>query len=218
MITAGSATPAWGSQSLTLQRQSIGGHGPGGGALPPWCSLAPAPCSAPACPGQMLLAIGSGGHNRAVRSQHEPSQDPELPGDPAPFPAPFPAILTVERLRPAQDPSHHPSGLRGPGMSMLPHCAPTAPCPVLWGQESVPAHRTQPRDSWPHLRANRTINQALHPRQCLPPPHSGKRSPWRRCRSDAAETGGGRGLTPALAPTRVRPHRLFLRLKGIDHQ
>lgn len=38
MITAGSATPAWGSQSLTLQRQSIGGQrtrtGPGGGGDP----------------------------------------------------------------------------------------------------------------------------------------------------------------------------------------
>lgn len=39
MITAGSATPAWGSPSLTLQRQSIGGHwawwgGPAAAPLP----------------------------------------------------------------------------------------------------------------------------------------------------------------------------------------
>lgn len=177
MITAGSATPAWGSQSLTLQRQSIGGHGAGGGAMPPCAPPAPAP------------RHRSRGHRRAA----------------SPGPATFPSCLETqhhplpsqhgERLRPAQAPSTSPLSTEPQGWARC-HTVPWR-LPGLCCAPGVGAstqHSAQGQLDPCHLRANRSITQAVPPTSS----RSGTRSPCRRCRRDAAEAGGARGLTPAL--------------------
>lgn len=160
MITAGSATPAWGSQSLTLQRQSIGGHGAGGGAVPPRRSPAPAPRSAPACLAPPLPATAPGAPQSC---QPQPSHGPQLPGDPAPSPA-IPALAEAEASTGSLPPARSAQSPREGHAATL--CALTAPWPVLWSQELVPVHRTQPRDSWTPVPSEQT---AASPKQSLPP-------------------------------------------------
>lgn len=118
MITAGSATPAWGSQSLTLQRQSIGGHRPGGGGpatvvLPQhWhrhCALHPpalCKCSRPSAPEATAELSGVSTNPAKIPSCLETQHHP-LPSQ------------RWEQLRPAQAPSQHPTRHRGPGQA---HC------------------------------------------------------------------------------------------------
>ena len=124
MITAGSATPAWGSQSLTLQRQSIGGQrtrtGPGRGGGPAAATLPqhqrpgrrrqrqgallpPALCKH--APG---LSAPEATTKRAARRQHEPGKNPAAAWKPSTISSPgWAPRRFAEQLRPAQAP-HHP--------------------------------------------------------------------------------------------------------------
>lgn len=104
MITAGSATPAWGSQSLTLQRQSIGGQRtgtrPGRGGAPPLPRSPSTSGPAGAGNGKVLssrlpwantlpgLSALEATTTRAARRRHEPGKNPAAAWEPSTISSP----------------------------------------------------------------------------------------------------------------------------------
>lgn len=118
----------------------------------------------------MLPAIRSRSHSRAVRRQHEPSEDPELPGDPAPSLA-IPALGAAEASTGSLPPPHL---AQRPRTGALPHSVHRGLPGLCCGAKSRCQHtELGPGTAGPSSPQNKQeIDQALHAKQCLSPPQT----------------------------------------------